>query len=214
MKKPALIFLLLLILILPFGLADMLPIGQKYANYCFQISNVNEFNNYTIIAYIKNYAGYSLAEEIREDSCVGFYKFSEPTIYASKESDYYELDLTLNGQLTEEEEKLYFNSNSSLLKSDMKFHNFLVAKNDPLEKIVDVLEIVNISEEEFLLKKLKVIYTYSDGATEEKFYTNQSKMPPRSRRAIFPWWFTKLFYFIIPLMALVIVIFLITKNRK
>lgn len=191
--------------------ADIIPTGYKGVGYCFEISNIENYLDYTFIAYFQEPMGGH--KVITKDECVSFYKFSNPTIYAIKNSDFNEADIGSEY----ENEKTYFSSNPNLLSSDIEIKSIsTIPDNDPRNKIVDVLEITSLSENNFALAKSKVVYTYTDGTTEEKTYTNQNTRPEASRQPILPWWFAKLWYIIIPLIAVLIfvAILLIRKFRK
>jgi len=210
-NKLIILFGLILLVVPSLVSADIIPVGYKGVGYCFEVSNIEDYQDYTFIAYFQEPMGGH--KVIAEDDCVSFYKFSNPTIYAIKNSDFNEEDIGSEY----ENEKSYFNSNLNLLSSDIEIKSIsTIPENDPRNKIIDVLEITSLSENNFALTKSKVVYTYTDTTTEEKTYTDQNVRPEASRQPILPWWFAKLWYIIIPLIAVLIfvAILLIRKFRK
>lgn len=231
------IFLLSLVFLFYFSLAsaDIIPVGYRGVSYCFQISNIEDYKDYTFIAYFQEPMGGH--EIIDQDECVGFYKFSNPKIYAIKSSDFNHSDIGTGY----ENEKIYFNTNQNLVSSDLKIESLsTVPLTDPRSGIVDVLEIKDITEDSLALMKSKVIYTYTDGRVEEKIYTeqdlidydfhdtdgvvveenggegdfveqNQAVQEPES--SMLPWWFEKLWYIAIPLGAVIIFILILLMRR-
>lgn len=163
-----------------------------------------------IVYFQEPMGGYEI---INKDSCISFYKFSNPKIYTIKKSDFNESDIGKSRQ----DEKLYFTSNQDLLSSDIEIKAIaLVHENDPRDKVVDLFEIESLSEDNVVLKKSKVVYTYLDGSTEEKTYTSQELRPNASKQSILPWWFIKFWYIVLPSLAIItfIVILLVRKIRK
>ncbi|HLC52423.1 MAG TPA: hypothetical protein VJI98_04225 [Candidatus Nanoarchaeia archaeon] len=212
MRNKLIILLSLILLVAPALVsADIIPVGYKGVSYCFEISNIEDYQDYTFIAYFQEPMGGH--KVISKEDCVSFYKFSNPIIYAIKNSDFNEADIGTEY----EDEKLYFSSNPNLLSSNFEINSIsTIPENDPKNKIVDVLEITSLSENNFVLTKSKVVYTYTDGTTEEITYTNQNTRPEASRQPILPRWFAKLWYIIIPLIAVLafVAILLIRKFRK
>ncbi len=213
--KLILLFALALLLALPAAFADVLFPGEKSVGYCFEISNIGEYPGYAFVAsfYGAN-GGYNVAEE---GECVGFYKFDRATVYAIKKEKFDEIDFTDVEKLEKIKEEGYFEKNKDFVPSGIEIHHgqSTVAETDPLEKTVDVLEIVSLSETGFNLKKSKVIYAYLGGFVEEKVYTSQDERPPRSLGAILPAWFTAFWVITFPITALIIIgLILLYRRRK
>jgi len=201
----------------PIVLADVIPVGYKGVGYCFEVSNMEDYPEYVLISYIGEPMGGH--KVIEQGECVRFYKHSRPTVYAIKRIDFNETEIGGGYNETEieyyENEEIYFESNQNLIPSHIEIRPMnLLPENDQREKVVDVLEIVSLSENNFELIKSKVIYTYEDGTIEEIPYENQETRPDSPREPILPWWFSKLWYIVLPLVAITAIILLIRKYRK
>jgi len=207
-NKIVILFSLILLIIPPIVIADVIPSGHKGVSYCFEISNINKFQDYSFLAEFQHWlTGETWVELINAGDCVSNSRASV-NIHAVN-SNLVNLDVKDNLKLLIEEQKA--------IKSNIIVKPYgLVKENDPLKKVWNIFEVVNIDKDNFELKKLKVKYEYEDNTTEEKVYLKQEIMPEPSRKPSLPWWFAKLWYTIIPVTALIILIavLLIRKIRK
>jgi len=205
----------MIIVLSPMVLADVLPVGFKGIDYCFQISNIDDYPDYTFIISpaIHPEGGLWGHNVVEETECIRTYKISRPKLYAIKTVKFDESEI----EPGYESINTYFESNRDLIKSDIEIKQVTaVPGNNPLTGMVDVLDIVHLSEDSLGVRKSKAIYTYEDGTREEKLYIDQDKRPKQSKNAILPWWFALYWYIIIPIIAVlaIIIIFLINKFKK
>ena len=210
-KKLIFLFCLIFILIPSIVTADLIAPGTKYVYYSFKISNMDEYPEYTFIAYFQNPVGGH--EVIEQGESISFYKFSNPKIYAIKKSDFNEEDIGTDDL----EEKEYFENNTKLIPSEIVIYSVSSASlNDPVEKITDILEIVNLDDNNLEIRYSKVQYTYVDETTEELDYQTDDIRPEPSKEGIMPMLFARFWYVILPIMALVAIalILVLRKRRK
>ncbi len=217
--------LLVIILLANFASADMLQPGMKPVGYCFTIENQLDFPDYVFLAY-----GEPLFDEgvISPGSCTSFYKHSLIKVYAIKESDFdptllQELRTNSRDQDGYEQLKDYFENNSLMKKSGLVLRNYgFVSDHDPLQSAKDVLKIVQLDENSFVIQKEKVVYTYTDGSREEKYYSfsedvTELAFPKPDQSSILPWWIDSVLGFggiILSVLALIVMILLIIKKRR
>lgn len=191
--------------------ADLIVPGTKSIISCYKVSNVGDYPDYVFLMYpVGVGAGY---QTITSDSCLAFYKLVSPSIYAVKKTDFSESDIGENYTL----QKNYFQNNSKVIHSDIQLTSYgSVQENDPLNKVDITLRIASLNNGNLDIQKSKIIYTYTDGSSEEKVYPSQDITPGPSRRAILPWWFTQIWYFILPVLAFVAIVLVLwfRKSRK
>jgi len=209
------IFLMWFVLILsaPIVSADLIVPGQKSVSYCFEISNMADFPDYsflTSITYQGSYEGANITKRvvIKSGECVvlyGIYTGYPPEIYAIKTADM-------------SKENIDSQSNPYVIPSGLHMMRgiYTLIDTDPTKSIKDYLEIVSITSDKFEIAKSKVLYTYEDGTTEEKTYTDQNVRPAPSRAPIIPLSTHELLYLGVPAAALMIIsiILVLRKSRK
>jgi hypothetical protein len=194
--------------------ADILEPGMKEIDYCFQVENIKDYSEYVFLSYFQEPVGGH--KVINQGDCVSFYKFSNPTIYAIKKGDFNENEIGS----TDEQEKNYFQNNKKLIASGLSIKSIgSVKENDPRQKVVDVYKIESLDSTSLKIIPLKVIYTYTDGTSEEKIYQSQPnstetpKRPEPSKKTSLPYWFSIIWYIVLPLVALVIIIAILIYRR-
>jgi hypothetical protein len=196
--------------------ADLLIEGQKGVEYCFQISNMDEFPDYAfVVHYPRVMEGYNVIEN---GECVSFYKYNVPVIYAINKSLFDEKPLAgiMN---SENRSKLseYFASDGNFIPSDVSIKPVsTLPDTDPTDKVVDEMKIISVGGNKLDIEKSKVIYTFSDGTSEEKTYVDQNVRPASSRQPIIPVNSFQILYFVLPAAALIIIaaILIMRKTRK
>ena len=162
--------------------ADVAISGRKNVSYCFQIENLNKFPDYVFLAYY-DFPRHSY-QVIKPGDCIVFYKLSRPTLYAIKKTEFNEADAgtTQRGQV-DENVKAYFETNPNLIRSGIKISSVSsLSDQNPINGIADMLRIKALSPKSFDIAYVRVIYTYSDGSTEEKAYQKQYERPEASRK--------------------------------
>jgi hypothetical protein len=184
--------------------ADLIIPGTKSVNWCYEISNINDYPNYVFVFNEERVTGYRV---INQEDCFSFYKIGLGSIYAIPKTEFNESEL--NREFFEE-------NNPKLIKSNIQLNAFgSVQENDPLQKAVITLDILLLSESSFDIQKSKVTYTYTDGTSEEKVFQSQEIMPKPSKTAILPWWFAKFWYVVLPILAIILIgIILLVRRLK
>ena len=183
--------------------ADLIIPGTKEINWCYEISNIDDYPSYIFIYNEERVSGHGV---INQEDCFNFYKIGLTKIYAISTEEFNETEL--NSEFFKE-------NNPKLLESNIQLGAFgSVQENDPLEKAVISLEIQSLTENDFNIQKSKIIYTYNNGTTEEKIFESQEVTPEPSRTAILPWWFAKSWHIILPTAAIVLIIILLTRRLK
>jgi hypothetical protein len=182
--------------------ADIIIPGTKYVNWCYEISNINNYPNYVFVFNERIVTGHKI---INQGDCFNFYKMGLTNIYAIPQAKFNESELN---------EEFFEENNPKLIKSNIQPDPFgLVQENDPLQEVIITLNIESLSENSFDIKKSKVTYTYTDGTSEEKVFQSQEIMPERSKTAILPLWFAKLGYVILPLVAIILIVIILLVRR-
>ena len=185
--------------------ADLIIPGTKSVNWCYEISNINDYSDYVFVSNEERVTGHKV---INQGDCFGFYKNGLTSIYSIPKSEF---------NVSELNREFFEGNNPKLIKSNIQLNAFgSVQENDPLQKVVITLDIQSLSENNFNIQKSKVTYTYTDGTTEEKVFQSQEIMPEPSKTAILPWWFAKFWHIILPIVALVLIgiVLLIRRLKK
>ncbi len=181
-NKTVIIFGLLLILALssPNAAADMIPVGYKMVNSCYEISNINNYSDYVFLRYELPMTSLQIINPV---DCFNFYKYNKVYIYAVKGSDF-------NAEILHATQR----DASSLPRPDIKnsieksqaissnviLRDYgIVPENDPLEKVVTVLEIVSLNENRFEIRRAKMIKTYTNGNIEIQRPIKLDNIKPR-----------------------------------
>lgn len=159
----------LFIISIPNVHADIISRGYHGIEHCFQVSNLNEYPEYTFISrsFITNIAESVWVNEFLDNNaCTKFHRgIQKLQICATKDK--------INVQeLTDA--NLQDKACSNVL--DIKFAG-IVRNSNPTQRVVDVLSIDEITDTSLDIKKFKVIYTYDSGKVEELPYTNQDIRP-------------------------------------
>lgn len=188
-----------------FAYADVIEPGKKNINLGYQISNINNFPYYVFLLHADPFPEY----EILNSSEFSFYKLSTASIYAVKRSTFNKNFLAQANQ-TEIDE--YFNNNSDVIHSNLKlFGNYgSVNQNDELENVTIVLEIVSVNETDLVIKKSKIIYSFTDGSTQENAFTNENNTPEptKPKTSIYYLW-----YLVVPVLAAIAIAIVLISRR-
>ena len=185
--------------------ADLIIPGTKSVDWCYEISNINDYPNYIFVFNEELLTGHRI---INQGDCFNFYKNGLTSIYAIKKTEFNENELN---------RKFFEENNSKLIKSNIQLNAFgSVQENDSLQKAVITLDILSLSKNNFDIQKSKITYIYTDGTSREKIFQSQETIPESSKTAILLWWFVKLWYVILPIVAIVLIgiIFLIRRLKK
>lgn len=185
--------------------ADVIEPGTKSVSWCYEISNVNDYPDYVFVYNEERVTGHGI---IHQGDCFSFYKIGLTSIYAIKKTEFNENELN---------REFFSKNNPKLIKSNLQLNAFgSVQENDPLQKAVITLDIVSLTENNINIQKSKVIYTYTDGTSEEKVFQTQDITPESSRTAISPWWFAKFWYVVLPIVAILLIglVLLLRRLKK
>ena len=206
MKTKFVALIIIACLLVPvFASADVIMPGYKEIDYCFKISNIDNYSEYTFIMYIN--VPLPTHEIIKQGECVDFYKLSSPRVFAIKSSDFDE------SKIDSENEQTYFESNFDLIPSDVEIDaTDPVKKSDCREKVVEVFEVVSLSDDGFEMRKAKTITTFTDGTTEET-YSDQETDSKLSEKSNSSWWIDNFWYWLVPLIALAIIIIIVLSRK-
>lgn len=240
MKIKIIGFLGIVLLLLPIRVfGDLSPYLTRAVDYCFKISNTEDYPEYVFLQYSKKsiqwcqqcyWNGGHIV--INTDDCItSVGKEDSSTVYAIKKEYYNESDISSDI----EKKKKYFETNDKLIPSNIiikpvYFVDTLIgdSKKSDTKKIVDVLRIANLNDNNFELKKEKRIYIQSNGREkwfddfihnedESISYENKSlSIDKKSEKDLVSSQALLNFWYIIPLLAvmLMITIFLLRKFKK
>jgi len=196
------LYIMIFTALIPAAFADVIEPGMKNINYNYKISNIDDYPEYIFLAH----GVPSPSLEIITSKEFSFYKLSTVSIYAVKKSDLNEEELKNMDDLQN-----FFNNNSKLISSDIKLDGSYgnIGMDNPLDNVLLELEITSINDNKMNIKKSKVIYTYSDGSTQEELIENQDVLPEPSKNSI------SNIYFLIPVLAITAIgiIFISRKLR-
>lgn len=226
-KNILLLFVSMAILLPAVAQADFISPGFKGVDYCFKISNINEYSDYIFISSHEGY-GSGGFETIEEGECISPY-FPE-TILAIKRVDFEKIGLGTKEhidkfnklpyvpnpedekqrKILEEKTKILFSSKNLLnsgveLESIRQFPVF-----SKIEYITDVLKIKSINDTNFNIVKSEVVYTFVNGKVNVVEYKNQGIMP-QPKETIFSYLFNFLITFAVEFL---IILAFIKSNPK
>jgi len=209
-SKLFILFTLILILMLfPSNVfADLIVTGTKAVGFCYEISNIDDYPDYVFLLHGEPMLSYEI---INPGECFSFYKLGTVSIYAVKEYNFNEDEL--KGKDYREVQN-YFTGDPRVISSDIQLTSYgTVPENDPLEKAATILEITSLDENNLEIQKSKIIYTYTDGTSEEKDFQLQDIMPEPSRKVTLPWWFVRFWYVILPIIAIAVIALILLLRR-
>jgi hypothetical protein len=136
---------------------------------------------------------------IEQGDCFWFYKFDNPMIYAIKESEFDVGVLNNHSDFSDE-----------LIPSGIELgYHGVVSEGSPLDGMTVVLDITGLDDNVLNIRKSKVVYSYTDGTFEEKFFTSDV-LPEPSRGDMLPWWL----YVILPVIAIVVIVFIVLRRKS
>ena len=106
----------------------------------------------------------------------------------------------------------YFKNNPDILKSDVELDGSYkqVSINDPLEKAHVILDITSINESKIEINKSKVIFTYTDGTSQEEIFKNQNTTPEPSNKSNLA---LELWYIVFPVLAIIALVIIIISRK-
>lgn len=210
--KSKISLLIIVVLILAFNIssayADVIEPGKKEIKLSYKISNINSFPMYVFLLHGSPSPQY----EILNASEFSFYKLSTASIYAVKRSSFNMDSLNQNNQGVVED---FFKNNSNVIHSNLELEGSYgtVDQNNQLNGALIVLEIVSVNENALEIEKSKIIFSFTDGTTQEKAFKagNTTPVPTKTKQiAIIDY----LWYLILPLLAAIAIICILLYRRK
>jgi hypothetical protein len=210
--KSKISLLIIVVLILAFNIssayADVIEPGKKDIKLSYKISNINSFPLYVFLLQGNPSPQY----EILNASEFSFYKLSTASIYAVKRSSFNSDTLNQNNQSAVED---FFKNNSNVIHSNLELEGSYgtVDQNNQLNGALIVLEIVSVNDTALEIEKSKIIFSFTDGSTQEKAFKadNTTPVPTKTKQiAIIDY----LWYLILPLLAAIAIIGILLYRRK
>lgn len=217
MKSKFIILFILIVVAFPNVVsADLLMPGTKTVSMCHEIRNVNSFRfrDYIFLMASSGPVGPYSYYIIEKGDCLSVgYKFGSALVYAMKKTDYGDFSKQLQSVDP---------ATGDLLKDNPKAIELIAAlpgsktvkREDPLDKMTVVWEVILSGDDRLAAEKLKTINTYTDGTVEEKAFSNQNAVPASSENPLEATIFYKLlFYIIIPAIALIVIVAIIMSRK-
>ncbi|HOW29718.1 MAG TPA: hypothetical protein PK685_03575 [archaeon] len=227
------LILILLVLFVPNIFADFIPEGYKSIKYCIKFNNLSDYQDYGLFAVCDTTipTTYLLNDP---DGCYGMYKFCnfKVCVIEKNKVPITLLDTNYRTQISKSDRQ-WLNSNMSdnnFICKDLNYHPMITVKEEnPIVKVVDVMALPNFRDSASNFQKVKIIYTYTNGISEEIPYTNESRpiskyaASEEIKNSIIPIEITsnslaknRYFVVIISLIAIIIIsiILIIRKNKK
>ncbi|MBD3313097.1 hypothetical protein GF345_01510 [Candidatus Woesearchaeota archaeon] len=129
--------------------ADLIPVGTKGINHCFEITNMDEYPDYIFI--LDQRGAYNKYEMIVPGRCTSFYKFNTGTIYALSKDN----QAILSG--IRREEPGIFEDSPAFIKSDVHIKTSpYVSILSSVKSITDQYTIISIDDDRLELEKTTV----------------------------------------------------------
>ena len=195
------------------ALADVIPSGQKSVGYCFEVANGADYPDYTILAIgIEPTLGpYAVVS-----GCGSFYKYSTIVLYAVRKTAFDPAAIPAEPS----KQPAYFTVQPQFLRAPVRLRAMTtVDQRDPLQSVVDIVEIGSLTDQGFDARLARVRYSYTDGTSEQLAVAPDGTRPaPRAatarsvgaalRR------FAVLWYILVPACALLVLCALLLVRRR
>lgn len=187
----------------PVVFADVIEPGMKEVKFYYTISNIDKYPDYVFLIH----GTPSPTCEIINSREFSFYKLSTVSIYAIKKSNFNGTELSGNANFDN-----YFKSNPDIIKSNIKLDGSYkqVNINDPLEKAHVILDITSINGSKMEINKSKIVFTYTDGTSQEETFKNQNTTPEPSNKSNLA---LELWYIVIPVLAIIAIVIIIISRK-
>lgn len=199
----SIISIFILSVTLPVAFADIIEPGMKEVKFHYTISNIDKYPDYVFLIHGTPSPTY----EIINSSEFSFYKLSTVSVYAIKKTNFNETELSGSANFDS-----YFKNNPDIIKSNIKLDGSYkqVNINDPLEKAHVILDITSINGSTMEINKSKVIFTYTDGTSQEERFKNQNTTPEPSNKSNLA---LELWYIVIPILAIIAIVIIIISRK-
>lgn len=189
--------------------ADVITPDQKAVGYCYSIANLKDFPDYLIIESFFRIGG---PEVVQDGVCKQEIKNNAGNFYTVKKAGFDPSQLP-----KEASNRTFFASNPQFLPAKLTISpQYVVDKNSPVTKVEDVIKIINVTPTELQLEFSSVVYTYSDGKTEQLPYRDQQTRPAPTQTgsSIELGGFNLGWTILLPLAALAAIAFIVYRNRR
>lgn len=187
--------------------ADVVNPGEKTITYSYQLSNIQDYPGYVFILH----GTPNPSLEVLNSSEFSFYKLSTCSIYAVPFSVYQEVQVN---QMNDNQISEFLKNDSRVARSDLKLEGLYdtVNEGNSLESALIILKIRSIQGNILDIQKEKIIYTYTNGQRIEKPFQNQNQTPEPP--AMGQSWDFYLYFVVLPILALVVILFLLIRRRS
>ncbi len=201
------VFLIVIALITSNSSADVIYPGEKNIPYSYQISNIQNYSDYVFILH----GSPNPSMEVLNTSEFNFYKLSTCYIYAIPQAVFNEVQLN---QMSEDQVSTFLKNDSRVARSNLELKGLYgsVSESDSLESALIILKINSIKGNTLDIQKDKVIYNYMNGQTVEKPFLNQNQTPAPPSPG--PSWDYYIYLVLLPILALLIIAFIIIRRRS
>ncbi|MGB3638092.1 MAG: hypothetical protein WBA39_11040 [Rivularia sp. (in: cyanobacteria)] len=172
--------------------ADVITPGMSSVSYCFKISNIDKYPNYSIVALIKS-ENPSLGQSnklLKSEDCVdlsGYREYAE--VYALKKSD---INLTedIISKQTGDELKDFESKKAKLIPATKKIVPIRRMKDIyQIARVAQAYEIADINDRYLSLRNSSITYIYKNNKSETKAYLDEETTPlPSSKNTAFLWY--------------------------
>jgi len=165
-------------LLIPIVFSDSLSPGYKSVSYCIKFNNLNEYSEYSLFAVCDTTMPETyVLNDI--DGCYGMYKFCNFKVCAIEKTKVpTTLNLNRNAEITGSDLNWVHSniSNNNIICKDLNYRPMTQVKaENPITKVVDVMMLPNFTNSDSNFTKVKIIYTYTGGVSEEIPYTTESR---------------------------------------
>lgn len=200
----AFLYILIFTVFTPAAFADVIEPGMKNIHLNYKISNIDDYPEYVFLAHGIPDPPF----EVLNSSEFSFYKLSTVSLYAIPKSKINEGKFN---NIDDEELQNFFKNNQNIIPSDIELNGSYgqVGIDNPLDNVLIELEITSITDNKMNIKKSKVIYTYSDGSTQEEVITDQNALPQPEKNILSYVW-----YFLVPVIAIAIIGVILYLRRQ
>jgi hypothetical protein len=155
--------------------ADAIDPNQKTVPFCFKITNITTFTEYTILLHDtgRNRADYKKLS----NECIAGYRFGSELV-AIKNSDVPASGLP---EVLSKNAETFFIQGTNLIRLPgvASTDRIFLDKSSPVEAVAENWEI-SLNGTKLEYKRLEVVYTYKGGVTEAKAFTDQKQRPAAS----------------------------------
>jgi hypothetical protein len=182
---------------------DVINPDQKQIDYYYQIININNYPDYVFLIHGNPTPSFM----VLNSSQFNFYKFSTVNIYAVSKSDFNQGVLE---NMSDVEIENYFTNNKRVLKSHLELEGTYatVERYNSLEKVGVELEITNLNQTNFEIKKTRAKFYYVTGEVKTINFQNQNTTPPPGTSLGDMW------YYILPIIAFTAIILMVIRRRS